>query len=658
MDVWGRLPGGSRAVLAASTRLTTRTWSGVALGSALALIPAAANADDIQLAAAESLERLSIEELANLEIMSVSRRPEPVSEAPAAIFVITNEDIRRAGARSIPEALRLAPNLQVARGDSGSYAITARGFNHSTLTANKLQVLIDGRSVYNPLYSGVFWDAQNVLLADIDRIEVISGPGGTLWGANAVNGVINIITRDASETSGTLVEAGAGTRNAQVALRHGGRLGADGAYRVYAMGFQRGPSDDAAGEEVSDQWDNGQAGFRADWSGARDGFTLQGDIFAGEPEAIPGEVRPTTINGGNLLGRWTRRFADDSVLEMQAYYDRSRRTVSSGILSEIDTYAAEGQYAFTRSGRHSVVLGGGVRLNEDHFAPGPGTAFLSPPDRSLRLGQAFVQDTYSATSDIDLTFGLKLEHNSYTGLEYMPNARAAWRLSDDALAWASVSRAVRTPARFDRDLITTGLLAGGPDFVSETLTAYEIGYRAQPIPAANFSVSLYYNDYDDLRSVEGQPPFVFPLVVSNQMSGETYGLEVWGDYALTDWWRLSAGANFLRKDLELDPGSHDVFGVQYAGNDPDYQYTARSLMNFSDDLELDLSVRAVDALPSPHVPAYTAFDARVGWRLTDEIELSFSGYNLFDDSHPEFRNSSTPLRQMPRSFFLTTRWRP
>ena len=638
---------------------------GLALGSVALALAAPASAqeaahDDRPIVTADNtdLARLSIEQLANLEVTSVSRRAEPLSSAPAAIYVITREDIRRAGARSLPEALRLAPNLEVARIDSSSYAITSRGFNHSTGTANKLLVLIDGRAVYTPLYAGVFWDAQNVLLEDVDRIEVISGPGGTLWGANAVNGVINIITRPASETQGAFASAAGGTHNAALSARFGGSVGREGAFRVYGMGLRRGPSETATGADANDQWDNLQAGFRADWSAPHDDITLQGDLYQGRGEDVPGEVRHTISNGGNVLGRWSRRFNDDSALQVQAYYDNQRRAISSGILTTIETVDLEGQYDFALGARHHIIVGGGVRESSDHFDRGPGTSFLDPAERRLRLGQAFAQDTYALTRTIDLTVGVKLEHNSYTGMEVMPNARLAWSVNDETLVWAAVSRAVRTPSRFDTDLINPGLIAGGPDFDSERLTAYELGLRMQPSANLTFSASAFYNDYDDLRTLEATPVTVFPLTISNRMRGETYGLEVWGDYALAPWWRLSVGAAFLRKDLELEPGSADFFGVAFAGNDPDYQASVHSLMNLSHGVQLDLGVRAVDALPSPRVPAYAALDARLGWQVSDHVEVALSGYNLADDTHPEFASAGLPVRQIPRSLLLTLNWRP
>ncbi|MGD9982328.1 MAG: TonB-dependent receptor plug domain-containing protein [Hyphomonadaceae bacterium] len=596
------------------------------------------------------LSELSLEQLGDLQVTSVSRSAQSVGEAPAAIYVITSDDMTRAGVRSIPNALRLAPNLQVARIDVASFGITARGFNQSSGTANKLLVLMDGRIVYTPLFSGVFWDEQNAIIEDLDRIEVVSGPGGTLWGANAVNGVINIVSRDAHETTGLLVTGGASDASQALGVRYGARFGDAGAYRVYGLGLRR-------AVDEPNEWRNFQAGFRADWGDASSTLTLQGDLYGGEQDQQPGQVQDTIIGGGNLLGRWTRRFADDSSLEIQAYVDRTERSVSSGISADVDAAAIDAQYNFALGDAHAFVVGAGARATRDEFVRGPGTSFLDPAGETLQTLHVYAQDTIALSPTLDLIAGVKLEDNSYTGLEYMPSARIAWRPDESTLVWGAISRAVRTPARFDRDLINPGIIAGGSNFVSEEVIAYELGYRAQVNDRFWFSVSTYYNVYDELRTVEATGPLVFPLEVRNGMHGETYGLEAWGSYAIADWWRLDAGIWLLEKDLALDAGSADLFGVGFAGNDPDQQATLRSLMDITDRTQFDVSVRYVDELPSPAVSSYTAVDARLGYRLTDHLELSIAGYNLLDEDHVEFINPSLPPRQSSRSFFISARWR-
>jgi iron complex outermembrane receptor protein len=609
-----------------------------------------------QFASISDLSRLSIEELANLEVESVSRRPEQLSEAPAAVFVITNDDIRRSGATSVAEALRLAPNLQVARSGSSTYAITARGFNHSTNTANKLLVLIDGRIVYTPLYSGVFWDVQNLVLDDIDHIEVISGPGGTLWGANAVNGVINIVTKSSRETQGVLVNAGIGSEEKSASLRYGGTLGNNASFRAYVLAFERGDTLTPAGTDAGDSWNMLQGGFRVDWRGTLDDITVQGDIYSGSSEDVPGAIADNQVGGGNLLARWARQVGR-GLLQGHVYYDRTDRSVGSGIEDAVNTYAGDAQYHLPMGAMHDVVFGGDYRVNDNSFKKGPATAFLDPADKVMHVGSVFAQDEIAFTDSLALTLGIKFEHNSYTGWEYMPNARLAWHPSDAALFWGAVSRAVRTPARFDRDLFNTGLIAGGPNFESEDLIAYELGYRGQPSPVLSLSVTGFIHDYDHLRSTEATTPFLFPFILGNKMEGEVYGVEVWGNLSLTDWWRLSFGGTTLHKDLRLKPGSRDVFGVAFAGNDPEYQLTFRSLMNISDNVELNIRVRAIDALASPAVPAYIEAETRIGWHVTDALELWLAGSNLLDDSHLEFASSQIARREIERAVYAGIRWR-
>src|SRR6185503_18357941 len=442
------------------------------------------------------LTELSLDDLMNIEITSVSKKTERLSEAAASIFVITREDIRQSGYNSIPEVLRLAPNLQVARVDSSQYAITARGFNSTT--ANKLLVLIDGRTVYTPLFSGVFWDAQDTLLEDIERIEVISGPGGTLWGSNAVNGVINIITRRSQDTKGGLVSLGGGTKDRVAGVRYGANLGENATFRVYGKGFDRENTTLGNGMNVEDAWKKGQVGFRTDWMQGSDALTLQGDGYTGTIAQVGDDK---SISGANMLGRWNRTFQDGSALQVQAYFDRTRRVYPGVFKEQLDTYDIEAQHRFQVGERHELVLGGGYRMMHDAVTNGTGLAFL-PSVFPLTRINGFIQDSIALHERLKLTLGVKLETNSYTGLEVQPNARLAWKFKDDALLWAAISRAVRVPSRLDTNLFAPGqppfLLAGGRNFRAEKVIAYEVGYRAQLTPQASLSVSTYYNMYGDL----------------------------------------------------------------------------------------------------------------------------------------------------------------
>lgn len=629
----------NEAALRGDRKTTGRRRPVIALGPMVAAVclafgaggAAATDAASGSISAAD-FSRMTLEDLVNIEISSVSKKPERLSDAAAAVYVISREDIRRSGSTSIPEILRLAPNLQVARVDASQYAISARGFNSTV--ANKLLVLIDGRSVYTPLYSGVFWDAQDTMIEDIERIEVISGPGGTLWGANAANGVINIITRHTRDTTGGLVSAGAGNDERGAGARYGGKLGEDATYRIYAKGFNRDNTVSASGASAQDASKKGQVGFRLDWGQGGDTLALQGDAYDG---SIDQKIfDDALISGAHLLGRWNKTLAGGSALQVQAYYDQTRRNYPGMFGEVLDTYDIDVQHRFSPGGRHDITWGGGYRYSHDDVTNSAVLAFL-PASRDLTLGNVFVQDDIALTERLKLTVGTKLEHNNYTGFENQPNVRLAWKPNDQVLLWSAISRAVRTPSRIDRDFFVPGsapfMIAGGPDFQSEKLTAYEIGYRTQPSPKASFSISTFYNVYDQLRSIE---PTGGTLVLGNMMEGNTYGVETWGSYGISDWWQLKAGYTYLKKDLRFKPGSGDTYGVQAAGNDPAHQFSVRSIMNFAHNVNLDFALRSVDSLPNPGVPAYVALDARLGWKIAKGTELSLSGFNLLDNRHPEF----------------------
>ncbi|MGR9087347.1 MAG: TonB-dependent receptor plug domain-containing protein, partial [Gammaproteobacteria bacterium] len=497
---------------------------------------ASANAASASVSARE-LSSMTLEELTAIEISSVSKHSEPLLDAAASVYVITREDIRRYGATTIPDILRLAPNLQVAKVDSSQYAISARGFN-STIS-NKLLVLIDGRSVYTPLYSGVFWDVQDTLIEDIDRIEVVSGPGGTLWGVNAVNGVINIITRFSGETRGGLISAGAGNYEQNGAVRYGGKFNEHTDYRVYAKGFFRDNTRRANDTNDHDSWKKGQLGFRVDWRQEGDALMFQGDAYEG---AVSQNILDDQkISGAHLLGRWDKTLTDGSALQIQAYFDQTRRVWPGTIGEVLDTYDISAQHRFSLGWGHDIVWGGGYRYARDEVSNSAFLAFF-PEKRDLTLANVFVQDNIALAEQLKLILGARLSYNNYTDFDVQPNIRLSWKPADHILIWSAISHATRTPARLDRDAYIPGnppfLLAGGPDFESEELIAYELGYRMQPHSKSAFSISAFYNVYDDLRSLE---PSGRGFVVGNQMEGDTYGVEFWGSYSLTDWWQLKAG---------------------------------------------------------------------------------------------------------------------
>jgi iron complex outermembrane receptor protein len=619
----------------------------VLLGACVATAAAGASPRDIA--------DLSLEELARLEVTSVSRRGEPLSAAPASIYVITAEAIRRSGATSLPEALRLAPNLQVARIDATQYAISARGFNNAI--GNKLLVLIDGRTVYTPFFSGVFWDQQDVLLDDVARIEVISGPGATLWGANAVNGVINILTRSSADTLGSLVVAGGGNQEHGLSLRHGGRLGEHGTLRTYFKTGRLRETDTAAGADRPDANERHQAGLRADWAMGADSFTLQGDAYEtlAEHRGVVLGTQLTAIrsSGANLLGRWTRRLADGDELRVQAYFDHMARDDALLYRPQVDLADLEVQHSTTR-GAHKLVWGGGYRHARDELRPGLFFGF-EPGSQSLSWANLFVQDELALHPDLAVTLGLKFEHNDYTGVETLPNLRVAWRLRPGQLLWSAFSRAVRAPARLDRDIRLPPqppyIIAGGPDFVSEVANVLELGYRLQLAAGWSGSATAYLSDWKRLRS--GQPP---PNAqVQNMIDGRTYGVEAWATWQAMPGWRLSGGLTTLRKDLMQRPESTDPVGPANLGDDPSFQWSLRSAWNPADGHEIDVAVRRVGALPQAAVPAYTAVDARYGWRVSRALELSLVAHNLADPGHAEF--GTAPGRaELGRSVGLWLRW--
>jgi iron complex outermembrane receptor protein len=622
-----------------------------AAATAVLLLTGLASSVNAQQATGRTLTELSLEELANLEVTSVSRRAESLAEAPAAIFVITAEDLRRAGVTSLAEALRLAPNLQVARIDAGQYAISARGFNNAV--ANKLLVLVDGRTIYTPLFSGVFWDQQDVLIEDIERIEVVSGPGATLWGANAVNGVINVTTRSARDTHGTLVAVGGGNRQQAAALRHGVALGDSGHVRLYGkianLEHNRRP------DGVSDGLTWLQGGFRADWGDVRDGVTLQGDAYRVKSEdrrnAAGVEIGRAELSGLNLLARWTRQLGEGSELRLQTYVDHAQRRERVLFQPEADLFDVELQHGIAK-GPHRFVWGAGYRYERDEVKDGFLVGFR-PTQRALDWTNVYVQDDIRLSETLTLTAGMRLDRNDYTGWEYQPDARVAWTASAEHLVWGAVSRAVRVPARFDRDVIRPqGGVFGGPTFVSEVANVMQVGYRARTANVLTWSVTAFHHQWDKLRSATAPPVFF-----ENKIEGPVYGVEGWASWQVLSAWRLSGGLTALRKELRLEPGSADPQGPQnpQLSNDPDQQWMLRSSLNPWANHELDAMVRHIGALPNPSVPAYTAVDVRYAWRVRPDLELSVLGQNLFDRRHGEF-NPPASRREFARGVFSAARW--
>ena len=606
---------------------------------------------------AEALKRLTLDQLMNVEVMSVSRRPERLFETPSAIQVITQDEIRQSGATSLPEALRLASNLQVAQVDARQWAISARGLNSTT--ANKLLVLIDGRTVYTPLFSGVFWDVQDVLLSDVERIEVISGPGATLWGANAVNGVINVITKDAKDTQGLLVTGGGGTQLSGVgSARYGGRVGTHADYRIYGKAFSRDPTLLPNGLDAPDGWHMGQGGFRLDWDdSASNRLSLQGDWYDGRiAQALPGHI---AVSGGNVTTKWTHPFSAESEVTAQAYYDHTHRNIPGTFGEDLDIYDIDVQHRAAVGARHHVVWGVGYRNINDHVANTAALAFL-PANVAREWFTAFAQDEIAlAPERLHLTVGAKVEHNDYTGFEVQPSGRVNWTLSPSRTLWAAISRAVRTPSRIDRELFAPGqpsyFLAGGPDFHSEKLLAYELGYRQQQ-GALVLSFATFYNRYHGLRSLEQtNPPNPTPLVIANGQDGESYGGEATASYRITDNWQLRAGYTELRIHIWPNPGSTDTTRGATESHTPDRQLSLRSSVTLGTQWTLDGGFRYVSEIVNQQVPAYAELEVRLGWQPVAALELSLAGGNLLHEQHAEF-GTPAARRDIQRGVYGMVQW--
>ncbi|HTM02589.1 MAG TPA: TonB-dependent receptor [Vicinamibacterales bacterium] len=636
---------------------------------------------------------ISLEDLMNLKVTSVSKREQKLGVAAAAIFVITQDDIRRSGARNIPEALRLAPGLEVARIDENKWAIAARGFNGRF--TNKLLVLIDGRSVYTPLFSGVYWNVQDLLLEDVDRIEVIRGPGATLWGANAVNGVINIITKDASATQGGLVSAQAGTGLlGSGGARYGGKIGSSTSYRVYSKYFKWDSATDDAGRDAYDGWNTGRVGFRVDGGmSAVDTYTVQGDIYNGDyGETLTGptlEAPYTTtfrndgqFTGGNVLGRWSHGF-DHSRTSLQVYFDRANSAATSLLDDHLNIYDVDFQHDINLSPSNNLIWGAGFRSTHDDAIAGTYVQ-LNPDQRTWNLFSAFTQDEFTLLKQrLRVTLGSKIERNDFTGFEAEPNGRVLLNISPTQSVWGAVSRAVRTPARTEQDMTlsaavlapsaeTLGLpvsvrVLGDRDFKSEDMLAYETGYRVN-LGRASVDAAAFYNRYSNLLSAEPTAPtldlsgpmvqLVAPLVADNKMSGATYGSELFAEWKPITAFKLSGAYTYLRMNIDRDADSLDVSTPDPAGVSPKHQFSVRSAIDFGKNVQQDFTWRYVDSLTGLAVPSYYSLDARLGWTPVSHLNLSIAGQNLTNNEHIEFRPDfiTTTPTVVKRTYQVMARW--
>lgn len=642
----------------------------VCLSAAVQNMSASAQAEDHM----ASLTSLSLAELLQIKVVSVAKRPEKLSDSPSAIQVITNDQLHRSGATNIPEALRHASNLNIAQQNSHEWIISARGF--SSDVGNKLLVLMDGRTLYTPLFSGVFWDRQDYLLEDIDRVEVISGPGGTLWGANAVNGVINLLSKSAADTQGWYGEAASGdSLETLIGLRYGGAIDESTHYRVYTKYSSRDNGRLSSGATGSDAWDMGQAGFRMDRSTGDDQLTWQSDYYDTASWLPHGDQAKTT--GGNMLGRWTRTYSETSNLSLQLYFDQTDLQLPTPALvingtefapaghfaDKLDTFDVDFHHDFEVLQAHRMVWGLGYRWTKDTVTNAPSLGFL-PVKLRQDLFNAFIQNEIDLIDDtLVLTLGTKAEHNDYTGLEWEPNIRLNWSINQEHMTWAAISRAVRMPSRIDREIRqpmppNLVVLRGDEGFKSERVLAYEAGYRALLGNRVIVSLALFYNDYEDIRSTNMTPQTLLPFYFENNLQGETRGLELHLNYQALEWWQLRFGYNHLRQDLRVKSGAFDLNNALNETADPKHQLSLWSSMNFGQAATLDLGYRWVDRLPTNnagqlvHVPSYGELELRLACILDRNLEVSLVGQNLLNDHHQEFGIPAQTQEEVGRSLFL------
>ncbi|MEZ5635093.1 TonB-dependent receptor [Nitrosomonas sp.] len=641
---------------------------------------------------------LSIEDLMQIEVTTVSRRSQKLSEVPSAVFVITQEDIQRSGATSIPDALRMAPGVQVERVSTDKWAVSIRGFNG--VYANKLQVLMDGRSVYNPMFAGVQWEQQDTLLEDIERIEVIRGPAAAVWGANAVNGVINIITKQAADTQGSLLTAGGGSfEQGFFGARYGGKINEATPFRFYAKGFTRDRLTSTTGDNIHNQWHSARGGFRLDHTRGIDQFTLQGDIFYNAHgdtvdrsqlnlPGIPQNGSRGHNEGGNIRLRWDRVYSEQSAIMLQIYYDRNRyRLVPIGD-SDAESFDVDFQHRLNFLEKHSVTWGLNYRLYHNTVFDSVISQFTPREQTNHQFG-AFVRDEISLLPErLTLTIGTRLDHNDFSGLEVQPNARLMWTPNSSNSVWMSISRAVRIPSRAEQDVTAVvqqiqGLpgfpilpvpilatITGTNNFGSEKLIAYEVGYRHQITPRASVDIAGFVNDYSQLRDFSfgalsagvGLPGQIrIPVTANNNASALTYGLEVSADWKPLNQWRLQASYSYLNMDIDsselvkqLDPTTGGADKVA-----PQHRLSFRSNYDFSEKLQLNLWLRYVSKIAFYNIPDYVTMDARFSFKPVKHVELFLMGQNLFSQNHREFVSDTIPTLPgvIPRGIYAGVQWR-
>jgi iron complex outermembrane receptor protein len=642
------------------------------------------------------LSQVPLEDLMNIKVTSVSKTEQKMSQAAAAIFVITQGEIRRSGATNIPDLLRMVPGLEVSQINANDWAVSARGFNEQF--ENKLLVLIDGRAVYTPMIGGVNWDTQDVPLEDLDRIEVIRGPGATLWGANAVNGVINIVTKRAADMQGGLITAGGGTEGQALGtMQYGGTLRGNTSYRIFTKYLNHNSLPAVGGGSGGDEWHLLHGGFRADAKiSTKDSLTVQGDLYTGEEGSaiihifsidppVTGKLDTlTNLSGGNILGRWSHTFSSRSDTTFQFYFDNYERTGPEAHETR-NTVDFDFNHHMALGSRQDVIWGAGYRHTSDQTLGTLDQAFI-PANKGVQLLAFFAQDAIALVRDrVFLTVGTKVEDSYFNGYGIQPSVRLSWTPSNRLTLWTAVSRATRSPARADTGLIA-GLAAfpdpsgastpvevtlnGQPEFVSEHVVAYEVGLRTQPIERVSVDVATFFNRYDHLETLEPAPGFfqpspaparfVLPMVFQNLMYGTTEGGEASVHLKVTDRWTLSPGYAFLEMHLRTKPTSQDTSSVaNYQGSSPQHQAQLRSHVELFHGLSWDVNGYFISELPIQQVPSYTRVDAQLTWKFAERGEFSVVGQNLLQDHHLESMDISTLVNSslIKRSAYAKFTWR-
>ncbi len=637
-------------------------------------------------------KQLTLEELGNVQVTTVSKEPEQIWKTAAAIYVITNEDIQNSGATTIPEVLRLAPGVEVAQIDSHQWSVGIRGFG-SNLTRDIL-VLIDGRTVYTTLLAGTYWEVQNVMLQDVDRIEVIRGPGGTIWGPNAVNGVINIITKTSKDTHGALINAGGGNVDQGFFnARYGGGNGKTFDYRIYALGFDRGPEFHTDGNNF-DAWRAAQAGFRTDWTkNDRDSFTFQGDIYdegAGQYVTATTYAPPYSQNvdktaplaGGDILGRWQRVQGEGKDIQLQAYFTRSNRD-QANFDNDENTFDVDFMDRFRLGTRQQFSWGGGMRFTHEHDAVVVSGLTFTPENRTDNLLTGFFQDDIGLVQNrLTLSLGTKILHTNFTDLQWQPSVRLLWTPTDHQTVWAAFTHAVRTPSDAEENFSLAGFIGIAPGgipffarfnpnhhFRPEELNGYELGYRRMLVRTLYFSIASFFNHYGDLFSedVTGAPfletnpaptHILLPAQFGNGLVGTTKGVEIAPEWRPVNYWRLVATYSFLQMNLQKATNSEDIGTAPiFAGSSPRHQATLQSNLDFAKRFHFNLTSRYVSALPAIKVHPYITGDARLAWELNHQVEFSVVGQNLFQPYHFEYAGSDPgPPVGIRRAVYAQITW--